>query len=110
MSRRKAAPKRIILPDPLFKSELLAKFMNSVMSNCKKSLAERIVYGALQQVVEQVKTNPKAVAAVYDEEEGGSGSVSLKKLGNTNIREDQIARDVALDIFQKALNSIMPTV
>jgi len=107
MSRRKAAPKRVILPDPLFKSELLAKFMNSVMNSGKKSLAERIVYGALQQVVEQAKANPKAVA--NDDGESGGGS-AVKKLSNTDIREDQIARDVALDIFQKALDSIMPTV
>ena len=55
MSRRKAAPKRLIMPDPLFHSELLAKFINSVMSDGKKSIAESIVYGALDHVFEKMR-------------------------------------------------------
>ena len=47
MSRRSAAPTRTILPDPKFKSEMLAKFMNVVMESGKKFAAERIIYGAL---------------------------------------------------------------
>ncbi len=45
--RRRAAEKRQILPDPRFGDETVAKFINMVMVNGKKSLAERIVYGAL---------------------------------------------------------------
>lgn len=47
MSRRKVAAKREILPDPKFGSQVLAKFMNMVMLSGKKSVAEKIVYGAL---------------------------------------------------------------
>ena len=43
MSRRAQAPKRTILPDPRFNSEMLAKFVNMVMRSGKKSVAERIV-------------------------------------------------------------------
>ncbi|MCG8436153.1 MAG: 30S ribosomal protein S7 [Gammaproteobacteria bacterium] len=50
MSRRREVPKRTILPDPKYGSELLAKFMNMVMANGKKSVAERIVYGALDHI------------------------------------------------------------
>ena len=50
MSRRKQAEKRTILPDPKFGSEKLAKFVNMVMKSGKKSVAERIVYGALDQI------------------------------------------------------------
>ncbi|MAU40009.1 MAG: 30S ribosomal protein S7 [Kordiimonas sp.] len=50
MSRRHAAEKRQVLPDPKFKDVVLAKFINSVMLDGKKSVAERIVYGALDQV------------------------------------------------------------
>ncbi len=53
MSRRAQAPKRSILPDPKFGSEMLAKFMNMVMNNGKKSVAERIVYGALARISEK---------------------------------------------------------
>ena len=53
MSRRTQAPKRVILPDPKFGSLKLAKFMNMVMNNGKKSVAERIIYGALDRITER---------------------------------------------------------
>ncbi|HEA26580.1 MAG TPA: 30S ribosomal protein S7 [Ectothiorhodospiraceae bacterium] len=56
MSRRNVAAKREILPDPKFGNRTLSKFMNIVMQSGKKSVAERIVYGALDQVAEKNKT------------------------------------------------------
>ena len=53
MSRRTQAPKRTILPDPKYGSELLAKFMNMIMNDGKKSVAERIIYGALDRITEK---------------------------------------------------------
>ena len=53
MSRRTQAPKRNILPDPKYGSELLAKFMNMIMNDGKKSVAERIIYGALDRITEK---------------------------------------------------------
>ena len=50
MSRRKSADRRTILPDPKFGSEKLAKFMNMVMERGKKSVAEGIVYEALDAI------------------------------------------------------------
>ncbi|UCG73804.1 MAG: 30S ribosomal protein S7 [Chromatiales bacterium] len=50
MSRRSQAPKRQILPDPKHNSEMLAKFINMIMCDGKKSVAEGIVYGALEQI------------------------------------------------------------
>ena len=62
MSRRTRAPKRNILPDPKFGSELLAKFMNMIMSDGKKSVAERIIYGALDCISEkETKADDKAI-------------------------------------------------
>jgi small subunit ribosomal protein S7 len=55
MSRRAQAPKRVILPDPVYGSETLSKFMNMVMESGKKSVAERIVYGAIDQISERRK-------------------------------------------------------
>lgn len=55
MSRRRLIPKRNILPDPKYGDETLAKFINMVMLDGKKSTAERIVYGALDQVVNRTK-------------------------------------------------------
>lgn len=50
MARRRQAEKRAILPDPKYKSELIAKFINMLMLNGKKSVAEKVVYGALESV------------------------------------------------------------
>ncbi|SFH55166.1 30S ribosomal protein S7 [Modicisalibacter xianhensis] len=58
MPRRRVAAKREILPDPKFGSERLAKFMNHLMISGKKSVAERIVYGALDRVAERGKDEP----------------------------------------------------
>ena len=58
MSRRSQAPVRSILPDPKFNSVLLAKFMNMVMERGKKSVAERIVYGALDRIAEKSGRQP----------------------------------------------------
>jgi small subunit ribosomal protein S7 len=55
MSRRAQAPKRIILPDPVYGSETLSKFMNMVMESGKKSVAEQIVYGAIDQISDRRK-------------------------------------------------------
>lgn len=91
MARRKAAPKREILPDPLFCSELLAKFINTVMRNGKKSVAEHIVYGALDVVAKHVR-----------------GKAMGESRGN--IRVDEKTRTVALDTFKEALGNVMPSV
>ena len=58
MSRRHAAEKRSILPDAKFGDLVLSKFMNNLMLDGKKSIAERIVYGALQRVESKVKRAP----------------------------------------------------
>jgi small subunit ribosomal protein S7 len=50
MSRRNQAPRRQVLPDPKYGNEMLAKFVNMVMKSGKKSVAERIVYGALDRI------------------------------------------------------------
>ena len=61
MSRRHRAEKREIDPDPKFGDLVITKFMNAVMYDGKKSAAERIVYGALDQVEEKTKQEPVAV-------------------------------------------------
>jgi small subunit ribosomal protein S7 len=58
MSRRHRAEKREVNPDPKFGDLVVTKFMNSVMLNGKKSIAERIVYGALDIVEEKGRQNP----------------------------------------------------
>ncbi|WP_293813621.1 30S ribosomal protein S7 [uncultured Aquitalea sp.] len=59
MPRRREVPKREILPDPKFGSQDLSKFMNVVMIDGKKAVAERIIYGALAQI--EKKTGKSAL-------------------------------------------------
>ncbi len=53
MSRRSKAPRRAVLPDPKYHNEMLARFVNMVMLSGKKSVAERIVYGALDRIADR---------------------------------------------------------
>lgn len=58
MPRRRVPMKREILPDPKFHDQTLAKFINHVMESGKKSIAESIVYGALDRVKEKIGGDP----------------------------------------------------
>jgi small subunit ribosomal protein S7 len=61
MSRRHAAEKREVLPDAKFGDIVLTKFMNSLMFDGKKSVAESIVYGALETIERKAKQDPVKV-------------------------------------------------
>jgi small subunit ribosomal protein S7 len=61
MSRRHSADKREIQPDPKFGNVVVTKFMNSVMHAGKKSVAEGIVYGALEMIEGKTRGNPISV-------------------------------------------------
>ncbi|GAB4147446.1 MAG: 30S ribosomal protein S7 [Sphingomonadales bacterium] len=61
MSRRHAAEVREVLPDPKFGDIVLTKFMNSLMFQGKKSVAERIVYGAFDAIEGKLKREPLSV-------------------------------------------------
>jgi small subunit ribosomal protein S7 len=106
MPRRKAAIKREVLPDPLYGSELLAKFINVVMRRGKKSLAEHIVYNALTEASKRLKKDGKHTSKKEDEAEGESGSTGT---GGAD-RAAFVSSKEALEILDKALNSVRPTV
>ena len=65
MPRRRVAAKREILPDPKFGSQQLAKFINHVMVHGKKSVAEKIVYGALDRVQERTGNDPLEILPTH---------------------------------------------
>ncbi len=83
MPRRRVAARRQILPDPKHGSELLTKFINMLMEDGKKSVAERIIYTALDQVatkkggppitlLEQAMDNVRPVVEVKSRRVGGA--------------------------------------
>ncbi len=61
MSRRHSADKREIIPDPKFGDAVVSKFMNSIMYDGKKSIAESIVYGAFDSIQGKLKSDPLTV-------------------------------------------------
>jgi small subunit ribosomal protein S7 len=61
MSRRRRAEKREILPDPKFKDLVVSKFMNNLMLDGKKSVSEKIVYGAFDEIENKMKRPPLEV-------------------------------------------------
>ncbi|MCM8596393.1 30S ribosomal protein S7 [Accumulibacter sp.] len=61
MPRRREVPKRDILPDPKFGNVEVSKFVNTIMKSGKKSVAERIVYGAFDQIVNKTGKDPLEV-------------------------------------------------
>lgn len=97
MSRRHAAEKRQILPDPKFGDVTLNKFMNNLMLDGKKSAAEKIVYGALDIMEE--KGQGIATDDVTEGEEGSASSSSSAASGSKGLA-----------IFKKALKKVRPQV
>ena len=61
MPRRRRAQERVILPDPKFKNEVIAKFINGMMLEGKRSIAEHIFYDAMDLIEGKVKKNPLEV-------------------------------------------------
>lgn len=61
MPRRREVPKRPILPDPLYNSQLVTKFVNVVMRDGKKSVAEKLLYDALELIQERTQEDPMKI-------------------------------------------------
>ena len=75
MSRKKQAPKRIFYPDPKYGSTVLAKFINFVMYDGKKTTSEKIIYKALDKIKEKTKDDP---IKVFNEAIGNIRPSTLK--------------------------------
>jgi len=61
MPRRATIDKRVVLPDPVYKSRLVTKFINNVAKDGKKSVAERLFYGALEMIEDRTGEDPVKV-------------------------------------------------
>lgn len=86
MSRRRVAAKREIIPDPKFGSELLTKFMNMTMVSGKKSVAERIVYGALEAIEGKGHAEPLEVLAKALENVQPKVEVKSRRVGGATYQ------------------------
>lgn len=86
MSRRREAKERVILPEPKYGSKVLAKFINNLMEDGKKSLAEKIVYGALEIVAERTKSDPLEVFEKALENASPQSEVKSRRVGGATYQ------------------------
>jgi small subunit ribosomal protein S7 len=99
MPRRREVPKRDILPDPKFGSVDVSKFVNAIMQAGKKSVAERIVYGAFEQIVTKSGKDPLEVFASAMSNVKPMVEVKSRRVGGANYQvpvEVRPARRAAL--------------
>lgn len=93
MSRRKVITKRRITPDPKYGSEEVARFINQVMMRGKKSIAETIVYGALDVVEASLKKNPVEILSEALEHAAPAVEVKPKRVGGATYQVPSEVRD-----------------
>jgi small subunit ribosomal protein S7 len=112
MPRRKAAVKREILPDPLFGSEQVAKFINVVMRAGKKSIAEKIVYTALTALLERLKKEGKGDAEgdAGKGKKGGAAAKGKPHAVSTHQAHGAQGHGDELEALRKSLTNVAPTV
>lgn len=86
MSRGKQAIKRIVLPDPLYNSELVSKFINFVMERGKKTSAQHIVYGAFDIIKEKKQEDPLQIFEKAIERVRPQVEVRSRRVGGANYQ------------------------
>jgi small subunit ribosomal protein S7 len=101
MPRRREIAKREVLPDPLYNSQLVTKFVNVVMRDGKKSVAERILYDALDVIRERTQDDPMKVFKKAVENVKPSVEVKSRRVGGSNYQvpvEVRPSRKLALSM------------
>ena len=110
MARRRVAARREILPDPKFGNQMLAKFINMVMVDGKKSVAERIMYGALDQLADKKGGDPLEALEQALENVRPAVEVKSRRVGGATyqvpvevrpIRRDSLAMRWIIDAARK---------
>jgi len=86
MSRRREISKREVLPDPLYNSQLLTKFVNVMMRDGKKTVAERILYDALEMIRERTEDDPMKVFKKAIENVKPTVEVKSRRVGGSTYQ------------------------
>ena len=86
MPRRRVAAKREILPDPLYNSKLVSKFINSIMSDGEKAVAARICYGAFDIIKSKTSSDPLKVFKTALENVKPSLEVKSRRVGGATYQ------------------------
>ena len=104
MSRRHSAKKREVLPDPRFNNIIVAKFVNCLMESGKKSVAERIVYGAFDIIQTKTKADPVAFFMEVLDKVKPSVMVKSRRVGGATYQVPEEVRPT--DAVRKAMRWI----
>ena len=86
MPRRREVPKREVLPDPVYNSQLVTKFINCLMERGKKTTSEGIFYGALKKVEERAKDDPLKVFKKAVDNVKPALEVKSRRVGGSNYQ------------------------
>ena len=86
MARRHVAIRRKILPDPVYHSDLVAKFVNTIMTGGKKSVAESIVYDAFDLIKEKLKAEPLEIFQKAIDNVSPMVEVKAKRVGGSTYQ------------------------
>ncbi len=94
MARRRVAEKRAILPDPIFNSTLVTKFINGMMWQGKKSVAEAIFYGAMEKIAEKTGEEPLKIFKKAVESVAPALEVKSRRIGGATYQVPlEVSRD-----------------
>ena len=94
MPRRREVPKREVLPDPKYISQDVAKFINVVMTRGKKSVAERMVYGAFEQIAKKGSKDPLEIFSTALSNVRPMVEVKSRRVGGANYQVPVEVRSV----------------
>ena len=110
MARRRAAERRAVIPDPKYNSELVARVITCVMRRGKKSVAERIVYGALDEIREKMNEDPLGVAIRAIDNVKPRGEVKSRRVGGATYQVPvEVSRDRQLALALRWMVSFAST-
>ncbi|MEZ5344105.1 MAG: 30S ribosomal protein S7 [Pyrinomonadaceae bacterium] len=94
MPRRRVAEKREILPDPIYNSAIVSKFINGIMLTGKKSTAERIFYGAMEQIGEKTNEDPLKIFKAALDNVAPNLEVKSRRIGGATYQVPiEVSRD-----------------
>lgn len=99
MPRRRVAEKREVLPDPIYNSVVVTKFINGIMWQGKKSVAEKIFYGAMKQVAEKTGEEPLKVFKKALENVAPALEVKSRRIGGATYQ-------VPLEVTRERKNTL----
>jgi small subunit ribosomal protein S7 len=94
MPRRRVAVKREILPDPIYNSSVVSKFINGIMKTGKKSIAEQIFYGAMEEIGEKTSEEPLKVFKAALDNVAPALEVKSRRIGGATYQVPiEVTRD-----------------